>query len=340
MRNNGHDRFTVWDLRKIITDIHEHHDEVSQIYLFGSRSYKTNSLRSDIDLLAITDVPIPDVEVNAWLHDKYPPVDLFCSYDSVVAKSVTNGSCIWFDQKNVRGYKNLPDQLDAKLLWTKEANFSVQYSDDDTIWFQKTLNGIEFPMSIIPLLPVEEPAETVNKALAALEASGIKTYYAGNSLGEISQSIIKLIEVGLRKPSKYQKKAKKFSFDSITIENEYDFQNLIHFLLRPIFPDIISEPFEIEIDGNKKSADFALAHSKIVIEAKWIDTNGKKSDVLKTIMGLADFYTQNPNIGSLIVVALYKSNVSLDSASLNYQFSFERNNPPIYVRFLKSDYSG
>lgn len=336
MRNKEQEKFTVWDLRRIITAIHEHHDEVSQIYLFGSRSYKTNSLRSDIDLLAITDVPIADVEVNVWLHDEYPPVDLFCSYDSVVAKSVTNGSCIWFDQKNTRGYQDLPDQLDAKLLWTKEDSFSDQYSD----WFQKTVNGIDFPMSIIPLLPVEEPAETVNKALAALEASGIKTYYAGNSLGEISQSIIKLIEAGLQKPKQYQKKAKKFSFDSIAIENEYDFQNLIHFLLRPIFPDITSEPFEIQIDGNKKFADFALAHSKIVIEAKWIDTISKKADVLKTLMGLADFYTQNPNIRCLIIVALYKSNVSLDSASLNYQFSFERNNPPIYVRFLKSDYSG
>lgn len=336
MREKAHEIFSTWNLKEIITAIHMHHKEISQIYLFGSRSYKTNSLRSDIDLLAITDMPIADVDINAWLHDEYPPVDLFCSYDSIVAKSVTNGSCISFNPKNPRGYKDLPDQLDAKLLWTKEADFSNQYSD----WDQRTLNGIDFPMSIIPSLPVTNSSEMVNKALASLEASGIKTYYAGSSLPDISQSIIKLIEVGLQKPNQYQKKAQKFSFNGITIENEYDFQNLIHFLLRPVFPDIISEPFEIQIDGNKKYADFALIHSKIVIEAKWIDTVSKKADVLKTIKGLSDFYTQNSNIGSLIVVVLYKNSIPLDSVLLDYQFSFEKITPPIYVRFFKSDYSG
>jgi len=329
--------FITWDLREIVSDICRHHEEVSHIYLFGSRAYKTNSFRSDIDLLVFTDnIPIPDVTINAWLHDKYPPVDLFCSYDSVVAKSVINGSCIKFDSKNIRGYQSLADQLDAKLLWTKEENFSEQFFD----WIQQTINGTNFQMSIIPSYPIPDFTQTVHEALASLEASGIKTYYTGSSINEISQSIIKLIEVGLQKPTHYQRRARSFSFGSIKMENEYDFQNLIHFLMRPIFSDIISEPVEIEIDGNSKYADFALMHSQIVVEAKWIDTTNKKAEVLKTLKGLADFYTQNPNVRSLIMVVLCKSNVELDTVLLEHQYSFEKSTPPIYVRFLKSEYAG
>lgn len=329
--------FKTWDLREIVSDICLHHKEVSRIYLFGSRAYKTNSFRSDIDLLVITEnIPIADVVINAWLQDKYPPVDLFCSYDSVVAKSVTNGSCIQYNSNNTRGYQSLADQLDAKLLWTKEENFSEQFFD----WIQQTIHGVNFQMSIIPSYPIPDFTKTIHEALGSLEASGIKTYYTGSSINEISQSIIKLIEVGLQKPNQYQRRARNFSFGSIKIENEYDFQNLIHFLIRPIFSDIISEPFEIEVDGNSKNADFALVHSQIVIEAKWIDTTSKKAEVLKTLKGLADFYTQNPNVRSLIMVVLCKSGVGIDTALLEHQYSFEKSTPPIYVKFLKSEYAG
>ena len=148
------------------------------------------------------------------------------------------------------------------------------------------------------------------------------------------------INIGLQKPTHYQRRARSFSFGSIKMENEYDFQNLIHFLMRPVFSDIISETFEIEIDGNSKYADFALMHSQIVVEAKWIDTTNKKAEVLKTLKGLADFYTQNPNVRSLIMVVLCKSNVELDTVLLEHQYSFEKSTPPIYVRFLKSEYAG
>ena len=333
MRSNT--PFLAWDLHEIVSAITGHHPEIIKMYLFGSRAYKTNSFRSDIDILAITDsIPISDVEVNSWLHEEYPPVDLFCSYDSQVARSVINGSCIHYRKDNDRGYCNLSDQLDARLLWDKRNGFSSDFSD----WIQQTLNGIDYKMSIIPSYPIPDFSKTVDEALQSLEASGIKTYFAGSTRIEISESIIRLIEIGLKKPVKFQNKANKFSYDQLKIENEYDFQNFIQFILRPVFPDITPEPFMITIDGNKKYADFAVSSGRIVIEAKWLDTPNKKNSILKTIRGLSDFYTQNPNTTSLIFLVLYKKEVSLDKYALEQEFSFEKSTPPIFVRFMESDY--
>lgn len=328
--------FLTWNLQEIVAEICLKHPEISQVYLFGSRAYKTHSFRSDIDLLAITDgVPIPDALINVWLHEQYPPVDLFCSYDSLVAKSVTNGSMIQYQKDNQWGYANLVEQLDAKLLWDNNG-FSNDFSD----WIQQTLNGVNFQMSVIPSYAIPDFTKTVGMALQSLEASGIKPYYSGSSWTEISKSIIKLIEDGLRKPSKFARRARSFSFDSIKIRNEYDFQNLIQFLLKPLYPDISPEPFMVEIDGNSKNADFALIGNKIVIEAKWVDDTSKKDTVVKTISGLSNFYTQNPNIRSLIFLVLYKKgNVNIDANALDYTFSYEKCAPPIYVRFIESDYT-
>lgn len=58
-------------LIKIIDDLIVHHPKIQSIYLFGSRAYRTNSMRSDIDILVITEGILAMSDVNSWLHDKY-----------------------------------------------------------------------------------------------------------------------------------------------------------------------------------------------------------------------------------------------------------------------------
>ena len=110
--------FITWDLLEIVDDLIIHHSKIKSLYLFGSRAYKTNSMRSDIDILAITEGVISMSEVNLWLHDKYPPVDLFLSYDEMNAMSVVNGSVVSF--RNTGKYDDLIQQLDAIVLWVRE----------------------------------------------------------------------------------------------------------------------------------------------------------------------------------------------------------------------------
>lgn len=193
-------------------------------------------------------------------------------------------------------------------------------------------------MSIIPSFPMLNFDETFKNAMANLEASGIKTFFAGSSWQEIAQSITKMIEIGMKKPSKYSKKAKSYSFDILKIQNEYDFQNMILTILRPIFRDICPENFVINIDGNKKNADFGIADNKIIIEAKWINDTNKKNEVLKTLDGLSKFYSENGNVKCLIFLILYGSNVELDEVMLNYMFSHEKSTPQIIVRFIKNEF--
>lgn len=327
--------FDVWNLKDIVTSITQQHQEITELYLFGSRAYRTNSYRSDIDILAITDgVPISDATVNEWLHKEYRAVDLFTSHDKLVAKSCINGSSISYKKHNERGYTSLIDQLDAKKLWDKDTGFSNEFTE----WEQKTLADADFKMSIIPTIASENITETIASIMAKLERYNIKTYFAGSNYFEIANSIVTIIENTFNKPTKYQKKASNFSFDKIRIANEYDFQNLIHLLIRPLFPDIESENCTITIDGNNKVADFGIHNNKIIIEAKWVDTVSKKNEVVKTISGLSNFYTENPNVKSLIFVVLYDESVTIDENCLKYRFSYEKSSPSIIVRFIKNTY--
>ena len=325
-------KFITWNLQDIINELVLHHPEIIRVYLFGSRAYKTGSFRSDIDILAVTEEPIAVAAVNSWLHEQYPPVDLFTTYDEKNASSVINGSVIKFN-KNGK-HNDLFEQLDAILLWEKSKGFSVSFSD----WNIQTLNNITFQMSIIPSYPMANFDETLKNAMANLEASGIKTFFAGSSWQEIAQSITKMIEISMKKPSNYSKKAKSYSFDILKIKNEYDFQNMIHTILRPVFTDIYPENCVITIDGNKKNADFGIADNKIIIEAKWINDTNKKNEVLKTLAGLSEFYSENSNVKCLIFLILYGSNVELDEVMLNYKFSYEKSTPQIIVRFIKNEF--
>lgn len=325
-------KYLIWNLKDIINELSIKHPEIMEIYLFGSRAYKTESVRSDIDILAFTCSPIAPVKVNEWLHEKYPPVDLFTSYDRIYAISVVNGSKVSF--RNDGRNANLQQQLDAILLWTREFGFSNSYLD----WNIETANNITFQMSIIPSYPMTNFDETLKNAMSNLEASGIKTYFAGSTWQEITYSITNMIENAMKKPKSFEKKVKSYSFDTIKLQNEYDFQNMILSILRPIYLDISPENFMIRIDGADKMADFGIANNQIVIEAKWIDTNSKKAEVLKTLAGLKNFYSENSNVKCLLFLILYKSDIVIDTTLLEYKFSFEKSNPQIIVRFIKNEY--
>lgn len=325
-------QFILWNLKEIIDELIKRHNEIDAVYLFGSRAYKTGSYRSDIDLLAVVKQPIAISNVNSWLHDKFPPVDLFTTIDEINASSVVNGSVVVF--RNDGKSKNLFEQLDAILLWKEGVGYSGDFSD----WTIQTANNVTFQMSIIPSHPMLNFDETFRNALANLEASGIKTFFAGSSWQEIAQSITKMIEIGMKKPSKYSKKAKSYSFDTLKIKDEYDFQNMILTILRPVFPDICPENFIITVDGNKKIADFGIADNKIVIEAKWINSTGKKNDVVKILKGLKDFYSENSNVKCLIFLILYGSKVDIDKEMMDYKFSYEKSTPQVIVRFIKNEY--
>lgn len=321
----------VFDIKEFIDMFLSEFPETSALYLFGSRAYETNSIRSDFDILAVSNEELCVAEINDFIPIVFPMVDLFIADPTLTcANSAANGSRI---QLRKEKYCSLIEQLDAIQLWHIDTGFNSEY----TKWKHKLLKNVEFKMSIIP--SHNEGIETrIEQNLKELEDNGIKTFFAGSTPEEIGQTVLKIVHRALIPPPEWQKKAKGFRFDEIKLKNEYDFQNFIHLILHPIFPDMEQEPFMIKIDGNDKKADFSLCKNKIVIETKWIDSTSKKAEVIKTLEGLKDFYCQNPNIQCLLFLILYKQEVEIDEDKFKQLFAEEHGQNKILIEFYKNLY--
>ncbi len=109
---------------------------VLEIYLFGSRAFKTGCKTSDIDILIYHVDRIENDELKN-IRDDEPALDLFKTQDKHYAESFCNGSCISDD--------NLINSLHAKLLWSKENGYNDEfinsYGEIDV------LRDIDFKMS-------------------------------------------------------------------------------------------------------------------------------------------------------------------------------------------------
>ena len=108
----------------------------------------------------------------------------------------------------------------------------------------------------------------------------------------------------------------------------------MHLVLRPWIPTLEAENIAVIFDGNTKNADFSINANAIIIEAKYIDTNGKKNDTMKTIEGLKDFYKGNGNVRALIFILLVEDCVDIDKYKIESQFSQLTNEPIVYVSVI------
>lgn len=319
-----------YNLRDIIKFISDKLPSINEIYIFGSRSYGTKSIRSDIDLLAISEKFINPNEINEALHEKYPAIDLFITDDNKceLARSVTNGSYV-----KKRAKKLLVEQLDAKILWKKQGNEFF----NEIFLYQDIIKGREYKMSIVnsPSMDFID----LNNRVIDLKERGIDTFFSGSNWDEISNNVIKIIENSFNLPNRFSKKAKQISFDTLKIKDEYDFQNWIHILLRPIFPTITPEPFTINFNGSSKNADFSISNNNIIIEAKYIKDQNTKSNVENVISGLKDFYMKNPNVNILIFLVLYNPRVKIDNLKSEADFNLLINDSRVKIKYIKNTMS-
>lgn len=121
-------------------------ESIEEIYIFGSRAYKTGSLRSDIDLLVYAPSGIRQDQILPIINQE-KALDIFETTNKFEARSFANDS-------RLRRTK-LIENLDAILLWTKESGFTKEITEYNEI---KVLKDIDFKMSIMPLYTKEEEA--------------------------------------------------------------------------------------------------------------------------------------------------------------------------------------
>jgi hypothetical protein len=169
-----------------------------------------------------------------------------------------------------------------------------------------------------------------------LEHNKIPNTILGLTWKEISNNVANIIEASLEVPKMFKNgsRAQKINSTNIRIQSEYDFQNLIHLVLRSWIPSVEPENITVIFDGNEKRADFSIKGNSLIIEAKYIDSTGKKNDVLKTLSGLKTFYTYNANVKSLLFLILVEDSVDFDKYKIQEEFSQMSTVPSICIRTM------
>jgi nucleoside phosphorylase len=139
-KNDAENLFAELHLPELLRLLAERIDGLNSIYLFGSRRYRSGSVRSDIDLLVEgSDLPDPTVVAAiARSIDSY--LDVFIQRGGQ-AQSAVNGSFIAAEDPEA-----LRAQLDAVLVWQR-GNGWLGEERDETI---RILAGFMPPYSLRP----------------------------------------------------------------------------------------------------------------------------------------------------------------------------------------------
>ena len=316
---------TTWNLKDIARTLNSRIDTIEEIYLFGSRGFNTNSYRSDIDLLVYTKTPLKVAEISHWLYTELNPVDIFETNDKIIARSFLNGSSITADKHDI------VETLQAKLLWTKDKDFSTSFDQ----WEQFTLKDAEFIPTMLPI--PNDFSGIARKFTSILEENGYPTTFLGTEWGEILESIHKIIQQSVSVPQFFNARAKFISKGNFKLDDEYDFQNLIHIVLKPWLPSTESENLVVRYNVQDKNADFSILKNSIVIEAKHIKTNNDRAGILKTLEGLKEFYKTNANVKGLLFLILVDKTVTLDDYKIEADFSYRSTSPVVLTRIIRNE---
>lgn len=233
----------------------------------------------------------------------------------------------------ISGYKDQVEEHHqdfSKKLWNL-----IDYEEDSSIW-EEQLQSIIFHLVKIRQQFISASFSNQSEVIIDyLENNSLPNTLIGFSWKDISCNIATIVEKSLDVPSKFSNgsKAKNINNTTIKISSEYDFQNLIHLVLRPWIPSIESENIAVIFDGNTKNADFSIKANSLIVEAKYIDSTGKKNDTLKTLEGLKSFYRSNANVRALLFLILVEADVEIDKHKIEEEFS-QYKEPSICIKVM------
>ncbi len=221
----------------------------------------------------------------------------------------------------------------SKKLWNL-----IEYEADSCIWQDKLNSIVQHLVKTRQDFLNSDVEKQLGIILNKLKIENYPIVFLGHSWKNICTEIILIIERMFDVPRKFSNgsKAKNINEVSLKISSEYDFQNLIHLVLRPWLPSLEAENIAIIFDGNTKNADFSINSNSIIIEAKYIDTTGKKNDTMKTIEGLKRFYLANASVKALIFLLLVEETVVIDKYKIEHEFSQVNNEPIVIVNVISN----
>lgn len=314
-----------YDLKFLLGKLVEEQPNIEAVYLFGSRAYQTGSPRSDCDLLVKVKEGknVQPGVLRDFATESCPALDFFLAARGQ-ATSCANDSFVY-----ATSFEALIERLDAIALWSREKGFFE-------ISFPWTFSTSAFVHFIPTNLPNSELSGLSWHALTRrAEQEGLPVSpYIGDTVDKAAAMIADVARIMLRKPSDLCQRGNASSGWTVNLQSEYDCQNLFYTVVKPWLPGLAWDPHTITYDGQKKICDFSLFDGKLLIEMKYIDSEDKKREVVKTLEGLIRFYSQNANVRCIMNFLYYKPRVDIDQHKWEHDYTRFHSAPRILTYLL------
>jgi hypothetical protein len=319
-----------YNLRLLLEAVVKEQPHIEEVYLFGSRAYRTGSLRSDCDLLLKVSASghVKSYELTDFAQSHCPALDFF------IAEGGKGVSCANHSFVQAGSFSDLAKKLDAIPLWTRTNGFTQFEFDFESKWVFETAMIASFPPTMLPndyLLP-----ETWASTLARAEGAGLPVRpYIGDTIEKATVQITEIARKMIMAPGDLGQRGRAMHGWTTNLQSEYDCQNLFWIVVKPWLPGLGREEVTIRYEKQDKFADFNLFDSRLIIELKFIESEAKKREVLKDLDGLSRFYSRNGNIRCLLLLIYYKEAANIDAAKLEADFTFMHHTPIVVSHLIK-----
>jgi hypothetical protein len=315
---------TEYDLQKLISDIVKIEDGIDEIYLFGSRAYNTESVRSDCDLLVRVS-PTKNTKASNlrnFAMANCSALDFFIG-DGARATSCANDSYVFSNS-----FADLVVKLDAIQLWTRSEGFTGFVFGNTRDWTFQVSSLVAHPPTALPNAHVDEAA--LQHKIKTVELEGFPPNpYIGDTLSKCVSKITDILRKMVFRPEDLGQNGGAKAGWTVALKDEYDCQNLFFTVVKPWLSELGREEIAIQYDGQSKRSDFSLFEGQLIIEMKFIDSKHKKREVVKTLDGLSRFYSKNGNVGCVVMAIFVKESITLDDVKWEADYSFTSKSPQV-----------
>jgi DpnII restriction endonuclease len=279
------------DIVKVAAEIATQVPGTASVRLFGSRKYP-GKVRSDLDLL-ITGPSNTSLLLNfrnKFQH--YKPLDLWLANGDTAVSSV-NGSILPI--RELRCFDLFPDPSGLP----------------DNLRRQTFRADIDYKMTIIPpgtYTPIRGDQLGLRTRMPMLLDA---------ELIQASEATVRIVENAFAAVQRMRNdgNAKRGKGTQLTMLNEYDIQNFVELVLSPIIP-LRREPFTVECEGVRRTADFSFANGRLVVELKMPKDKTELASVLKDARGALSCYLDHPGVEIALAILTVTPEAHADKNSI------------------------
>lgn len=300
---------------------------IDAIYLFGSRRFRTDSVRSDIDVLFEANEHIRPAHIRAFIDRHCQALDIFLLSNGK-ATSAANESYVCGDNND-----DVLNQCDAVKLWSRKSGLEEGGSIH---WRQMYASHVNFYKTALPNARIQISLDGLKRRLASerLPTDPI----IGETESEVAKRLFRIAEsVSEFKSKDFPGKGSASGSFVVNPSSEYDFQDLFWVCTKPWIQSINREVVIITFDGQKKKADFSIGGSRLVIELKFARNTDDKRTIAKTLDGLKRFYSENANVKCLIFIVYAKRAANIDAFDWQERYSNFLEMPRVALKVIQVD---